>query len=101
MAPGHDHKCYSACSNKESYLAYLKKETEMMIDANAGGLHIDEYDSQKHVLNNAGCFCPECVDKFRKYLKEKRILMPEDAGKIEEFDYRVYLLEKVIRTVIW
>lgn len=94
MAPGHDHKCYSACSNKESYLAYLKKETEMMIDANAGGLHIDEYDSQKHVLNNAGCFCPECVDKFRKYLKEKRILMPEDAEKIEEFDYRVYLLEK-------
>ena len=74
--------------------AYLKKETEMMIDANAGGLHIDEYDSQKHVFNNAGCFCPECVDKFRRYLKEKRISLPADAGELKEFDYRAYLLQK-------
>ena len=94
MAPEHDHKCYSACANKDSYLAYLKKETEMMIDANAGGLHIDEYDSQKHVFNNAGCFCPECVDKFRRYLKEKRISLPADAGELKEFDYRAYLLQK-------
>lgn len=26
MAPEHDHKCYSACANKDSYLAYLKKK---------------------------------------------------------------------------
>lgn len=94
MAPGHSHKCYAACANKQSYLMYLKKETEMMIDAGAGGLHIDEYDSQKHVVNNAGCFCPECVDKFRKYLKDRRIPLPADAGEAEAFDYRSYLLKK-------
>lgn len=94
MAPGHDHKCYSACANKDSYLIYLKKEVELMIDADAGGLHIDEYDSQKHVLNNAGCFCQECVDKFASYLRKKKIPLPADAGEAIDFDYRAWLLQK-------
>ena len=94
MAPGHDHKCYSPCSNKDSYIAYLKRDVEMMIDAGAGGLHIDEYDTQKHVFCNAGCFCRECVAKFRERLKRKNIPLPEDAGDINSFDYRAYLLGK-------
>jgi hypothetical protein len=94
MAPGHDHKCYSPCSNKDSYLAYMKRDVELMIDAGAGGLHIDEYDTQKHLLSNAGCFCPECMDKFRLYLEKKKIPLPADAGPLSGFDYRVYLREK-------
>ena len=94
MAPGHEHKCYSACANKSSYLKYLQKEIEMMIDAGAGGIHIDEYDSQKHVLNNAGCFCTECVHKFNTYLKNNKVELPEDVESYEKFDYRVYLLQK-------
>ena len=94
MAPNHDHKCYSPCCNKDSYLAYMKRDVEMMIDANAGGLHIDEYDTQKHLTSNAGCFCRECVAKFRKYLQVHKIELPEDAGDIETFDYREYLLSK-------
>jgi hypothetical protein len=92
MAPQHDHKCYSPCSNKESYLSYMKRDVEMMSDAGAGGLHIDEYDTQKHVLQNAGCFCDECMDKFRRYLKANRISIPIDAGDPLTFDYRRYLL---------
>lgn len=94
MAPGHDHKCYSPCCNKDSFLTYMKRNVEMMIDAGAGGLHIDEYDTQKHVTSNAGCFCRECVAKFRVYLKEHKIALPEDAGDIDAFDYREYLLKK-------
>lgn len=94
MAPDHDHKCYSPCCNKDSFLAYMKRNVEMMIDANAGGLHIDEYDTPKHVTSNAGCFCRECVAKFRTYLKEHNIALPADAGDIESFDYREYLLSK-------
>jgi hypothetical protein len=94
MAPGHDHKCYSPCSNKDSYLAYMKRDVEMMSDAGAGGLHIDEYDTQKHALQNAGCFCGECVAKFRAYLAEHRVPLPEDAGDASTFDYRKYLLAK-------
>ena len=66
MAPNHDHKCYTPCCNKDSFLKYMKRDVELMIDAGAGGLHIDEYDTPKHVLHNAGCFCPECMYKFRK-----------------------------------
>ncbi|GAA6409711.1 hypothetical protein K040078D81_38280 [Blautia hominis] len=94
MAPEHDHKCYSPCCCKESYLSYLKKNVEMMIDAGTGGLHIDEYDTQKHVLNNAGCFCDECMDKFNVYIKKMQIRLPDDAGDIESFHYRKYLLKK-------
>ena len=92
MAPGHDHKCYTPCCNKDSYLRYMKRDVEMMIDAGAGGLHIDEYDTQKHVLHNAGCFCPECVDQFRDFLIRRRAALPADAGDIAAFDYRAYLL---------
>ena len=99
MAPGHDHKCYSPCSNKDSYLRYMKRDVEMMIDAGAGGLHIDEYDTQKHVLQNAGCFCPECMDKFRDYLVRNEIALPEDAGDIAAFDYRAYLQNRGVRDV--
>ena len=94
MAPGHDHKCYTPCANKDSYLAYMKRDVEMMIDAGSGGLHIDEYDTQKHLTSNAGCFCKECVMKFRRYLKKKNIPLPSDAKDPDSFDYRAYLLEK-------
>ncbi|HBE77189.1 MAG TPA: hypothetical protein DDW65_05335 [Firmicutes bacterium] len=94
MAPEHDHKCYSPCSAKKSYLSYMKRDTEMMSDAGAGGLHIDEYDTQKHVLQNAGCFCNECVDNFRLYIAEHHIPLPADAGDIANFNYRQYLLGK-------
>ncbi|MDO4336827.1 MAG: hypothetical protein Q4C91_01930 [Eubacteriales bacterium] len=94
MVKGHDHKCYTPCCNKESYLSYMKRNVEMMIDAGAGGLHIDEFASQKHVLSNAGCFCPECMENFRQYLKKNRIALPEEAGELKDFDYREYLLRK-------
>ena len=40
----------------------------MMIDAGTGGLHIDEYDTQKHI--NSGGLCDECMDKFNAYMKK-------------------------------
>ena len=94
MVPGHDHKCYTPCANKDSYLAYMKRDVEMMIDAGAGGLHIDEYDTQKHLTSNAGCFCRECVAKFRTWLRDHNIPLPADAGELDSFDYRDYLLKK-------
>ncbi len=97
MAPGHDHKCYSPCSHKESYLRYMKRDIEMMCDAGAGGLHIDEYDTQKHLLQNAGCFCGECMHKFRAYITAHAVPLPPDAGDIAVFDYGRYLLGKGYR----
>ncbi len=93
MAPDHDHKCYTPCCNKESYLSYMKRDVEMMIDAGAGGLHIDEYDTQKHAIHNAGCFCDECMDKFNQYLAEHHIPLPDDV-ELDSFNYRTYLLGK-------
>ena len=55
------------------------------------GLHIDEYDVQSLLFIR--CF-NECVDKFRIYLTKNQISLPEDAGPIDSFNYKEYLLSK-------
>ncbi|AEF83183.1 putative lipoprotein [Leadbettera azotonutricia ZAS-9] len=93
MVPGHDHRCYSPCANNPSYMTYMKKLLEIMIDAGAGGILLDEYDVQLHVMNNSGCFCKDCIKGFRQYLKDHPC--EEAAGlNLDTFDYRAYLKEK-------
>lgn len=91
MVPGHDHKCYSPCANNPAYMEYMKKLLEIMIDAGAGGILLDEYDVQFHVQNNAGCFCPDCMQRFREYLREHPSKETEGLD-LSAFDYKEYLL---------
>jgi len=93
MVPGHEHVCYTPCGNKPTYRQYLKKEIEMMVEAGAPGIHIDEGDSQLHALHQAGCFCKDCLKGFLKYLQE------HPSGEtarldLDHFDYRKFLKEK-------
>ena len=93
MVPGHDHKCYTPCGNNPAYMTYMQKLLQIMIDAGAGGILIDEFDVQLHALNNGGCFCPNCMERFREYL----IKNPSDETgglNLDNFDYSEYLLSK-------
>ena len=90
MVPDHTHRCYSPCGNKNTYLTYLKKNVEIMIDAGNGGLHIDEFDTQRYILINAGCFCKDCMKGFCEYLRRSKKGLPEDVN-LETFDYGKYL----------
>lgn len=93
MVPGHEHYCNTPCGNKPTYMQYVRKEIEIMVDAGAPGIHIDEEDSQMHALLNAGCFCKDCMKGFRKHLKGNP--SDETAGlDLDLFDYRKYLKEK-------
>ncbi len=93
MVPGHDHSCYTPCGNNPAFMQYLKKEIEMMVDAGAQGILVDEFDAQLHALYNAGCFCKDCMKGFRAYLKDNPF--DETNGlDLEHFDYRAYLQEK-------
>ncbi|MCI8623020.1 MAG: hypothetical protein HFG26_05085 [Provencibacterium sp.] len=93
MVPGHGHRCYTPCGNNPAYMEYMKKLLSIMIDAGAGGVLMDEYDVQFHALGNAGCFCPDCMFRFREFLRQNP--SPETEGlDLDTFDYREFLLSK-------
>lgn len=93
MVGGHRHYCYSPCGNKPAYREYLRKEVEIMIDAGAPVVHIDEFDAQLLAAMSGGCFCKDCLRLFREYLREH----PTDETRglnLERFDYRTFLRKK-------
>jgi hypothetical protein len=96
MVPGHDHKCYTPCANNPAYMIYMKKLLEIMIDAGAGGILLDEYDVQMHAVNSSGCFCKDCIKGFRQYLQEHPC-DELDGIDVDNFDYGAYLREKGYR----
>lgn len=90
MVPGHEHVCYTPCCHNPAYVQYLFKEIELMIDAGAPGILIDEFDTPLHAVNNGGCFCKDCMKGFRKWLKEHPTKGTEDID-LDTFDYGEYL----------
>jgi hypothetical protein len=90
LAPGHEHRCYMPCGNDPTYIAYLKREIELIIDAGAGGVFVDEPNTQQMAMRSGGCFCKDCVKGFRQYLREHP--SPETDGlDLDSFDYGEYL----------
>lgn len=93
LVPGHDHVCYTPCGNKPSFMTYIKKEIEMMIDAGCAGILIDEFDAHLHAALNAGCFCKDCMKGFRGYLANHPC--EESRGlDLATFDYRQFLKDR-------
>jgi hypothetical protein len=93
MVPGHDHYCYSPCGNKPAFREYVRKEIEIMIDAGAPVVHIDEFDAQLLAAMSGGCFCKDCLKLFREYLKQNPSAETEDLD-LDRFDYRAFLKKK-------
>jgi len=93
MVPGHDHYCYSPCGNKPAFREYVRKEIEIMIDAGAPVVHIDEFDAQLLAAMSGGCFCKDCLKLFREYLKKNPSAETEGLD-LDRFDYRAFLKKK-------
>lgn len=95
MVPWHDHLCYTPCGNNPAYIEYLKREIEMMIDAGAGGILIDEPDTQvpAALVFGGGCFCKDCIKGFREYLKGHPSAETEGLD-LDRFDYQELLKER-------
>jgi len=90
MVPGHEHYCHMPCGNKPAYLEYLRREIEMMIDAGAPGVHLDEFETQLLAMYTGGCFCPDCMREFRAYLLAHPSAETQ-ALDLASFDYREFL----------
>ena len=93
MAPEHEHYCYSPCGNKPAYRQYVRKEIELMIDAGAPVVHIDEFDAQLLAAMSGGCFCNDCLKQFPEYLKQNPSAETEGLD-LDRFDYRAFLKQK-------
>lgn len=94
MVPGHEHRCYLPCFNNPVTLEYFKKDCELIVDAGASGVFLDEQETQLIAFSLAGgCFCKDCIVAFREYLRDHP---DEDTRKLqlESFDYRSFLLKK-------
>jgi hypothetical protein len=66
---------------------------EMMIDAGAPGILLDEFNVQMHAFWKGGCFCKDCMKGFRQYLQERPSVETKSIN-LDTFDYRFFLKEE-------
>jgi hypothetical protein len=93
----HRQIAYQMCRNNPVWRDYLKKIIKIMIDAGLQGIQLDECELPMTSIGAGGCFCRDCMNGFRDYLKRLKsagklceALMDED---LERFDYAGYLLK--------
>ena len=91
------------CVNKPDYQELIFHDVKFAIDAGADYLQFDDPDTS-HMLDwggdkedpqTHGCFCPDCLAAFRRYLMKE--VKPEDLAAlgiddVERFDYKDYIL---------
>jgi hypothetical protein len=95
---GYWHTCRHPCRNNPVWQTYIKKQAEIIIDAGAVAIQLDETENPLTAAAWGGCFCKDCMKQFRAYLKRRRAdgTLPEKmAGlDLDAFDYGVYLRER-------
>ena len=75
-----------ACSNHPEYLKYCARIVEKIAIefGNDEAIIGWQIDNEIYLLNNEGCFCENCAEKYRKHLKNK-------FGTVEEMNKRLNL----------
>lgn len=88
---------YWGCANspeyRDAYVAYARKA----LDAGTDGLQMDDPPMNRAAVSWGGCFCPHCMDGFRRYLETRAgegDLSTWGIGDLRRFDYRDYLKAK-------
>ncbi|MDR3172919.1 MAG: hypothetical protein LBU19_01595 [Treponema sp.] len=97
---GYSKTCHGTCRNNPVWREYLKKQIEIVIDAGAVAIQLDECENPLTTVAYGGCFCKDCMKQFRQYLKMRRdkgSLRGELAAMdLETFNYAGYLKERHI-----
>ncbi len=93
---------YLPCHNNPFWQEFLKKRIREHIDGGVDAIHFDEIEGIGGHLYIAG-FCEYCMRGFRNFLSQK--YTPSELKslfgieKIEDFDYREYLISKGARGI--
>lgn len=81
---------YWGCTNNPSYRAHIKDKVKLGVSLGANALHLDDPRGSAW-LENGGCFCDFCINKFRQDLKENysaQKLIEMGIEDIVSFNYR-------------
>jgi hypothetical protein len=90
--------CHATCRNNPVWRAYIKKTAEILIDAGAKAVQLDECEAPICSIGDGGCFCKDCLAQFRDYLIELKTQgkLPAELAAVDlfAFDYGAYLRGK-------
>ena len=68
--PDREHECYLMDRNNPVWREYLKAIIRIQIDAGVDGIQLDEAELPITSFQYGGCFCRDCMQGFRQYLKD-------------------------------
>ena len=95
--PDREHQCYMMDRNNPVWREYLKAIIRLQIDAGVDGVQLDEAELPITSFQYGGCFCKECMQGFRQYLKQlPQESRPEelDGVDLDTFHYGSWLLQR-------
>jgi len=85
------------CANSPEYRAGFVEYAVRALAAGATALQMDDARMNMAAVAWGGCFCPHCMEKFRRYLRDRTTLQERAACGIEsldDFDYGRYLRDR-------
>ena len=95
--PDRTHYAYNMDRNNPVWREYLKAIIRIQVDAGVDGIELDEADTPLTSLPYGGCFCRDCRDGFREYLRALPAAeLPKEleGTDLTNFDYGKWLLTR-------
>lgn len=87
--------CRGTCRNNPVWREYLKKQINILVDAGAKAIQLDETETPLTSLGYGGCFCKDCMKQFRTFLQKEKEegKLPADMQDLDLdiFDYGEFL----------
>src|SRR5687768_13338376 len=96
-APDRDHQTFVMDRNNPVWREYLKAIIRIQIDAGVDGIQLDEAELPITTFQYGGCFCKECMNGFKQYLKDMPAeQLPSELtdANLNNFHYGEWLLEQ-------
>jgi hypothetical protein len=93
------HPAYWFCTNSPAYRAFLDHQIDLIAAGGVDGLQIDDYGGTAGAHWEGGCFCPYCMEGFRRYLENEvppEVLREKGITDLADFDYGQFLRDKAI-----
>jgi hypothetical protein len=89
---------YFGCTSNPTFRQFSRERVTAAMKTGADGLHIDDHLGSAGSFWHGGCFCDFCVRGFADFLGKpeyKDELERYDIGKVEDFNYREFIRERV------
>ncbi len=90
----HENPAYWFCTNDPRYRTFLRDQVVLVARGGVDGVHIDDHLGASATSWLDGCYCDNCINGFRAYLREHvppERLQELGIGDIGAFNYRDFV----------